>query len=55
MSTLLYGPGTQNLGVLLFEQQEYADRASASVIGTTVFAFMVGLQLILGRMNRVKA
>ena len=52
MSNLLYGPGTQNLGVLLFEQQEYADRASASVIGTMLLATVALLQYGIGRTQR---
>ena len=49
MATLLTGPGSQNLGVLLFELHEYADRASASVIGSIILVISAALQFALQR------
>lgn len=44
MTALLYGPGTENLGVLIFQLQEYADRTSAAVIGSLILIAILGLQ-----------
>ena len=41
MSILLYGPGTENLGVVLFNLQEYADRSAAAVVGTLLLAVVI--------------
>lgn len=49
MTILLYGPGTETLGVTLFNLQEYADRASASVVGTLLLIVVVSFQFIAGR------
>jgi len=51
MSTLLYGPGTQNLGVLLFESQEYADRAAAAVIGTLLLVSVLIFNFFVGKLK----
>jgi iron(III) transport system permease protein len=51
MTTLLNGPKTQNLGVLLFDLQEYSDRASASVIGSVILVCMTALQIAKERMK----
>jgi iron(III) transport system permease protein len=49
MSILLHGPGTETLGVLLFQLQEYADRTSAAVIGTLLLACLFVFDLIARR------
>ena len=53
MSILLYGPGTENLGVVLFNLQEYADRSSAAVVGTLLLIVVVVLRLAAGRLREV--
>lgn len=52
MSILLYGPGTETLGVNLFQLQEYADRAAASVVGTFLLVAVMAFQLLSGRLLR---
>jgi len=52
MSILLHGPGTENLGVLLFQLQEYADRASAAVIGTILLLTLFAFNFVAGRITR---
>jgi len=49
MSILLHGPGTETLGVLLFQLQEYADRTSAAVIGTMLLASLFLFDFIVRR------
>lgn len=44
MSVILAGPGTENLGTLLFQLQEYADRASAAVIGVCILFGVLACQ-----------
>lgn len=51
MSILLYGPGTETLGVVLFNLQEYADRSSAAVVGTLLLAGVVVLRTVAGRLE----
>lgn len=50
MSLLLYGPGTETLGVSVFQLQEYADRASASVVGSLLLFLVLGFQVSAGRL-----
>lgn len=45
MSILLYGPGTETLGVVLFNLQEYADRSSAAVVGSLLLVVVVAIRL----------
>jgi len=52
MSILLYGPGTETLGVQLFQLQEYADRASAAVVGTLLLLAVILFQVVVGRLLR---
>ena len=52
MSILLYGPGTENLGVVLFTLQEYADRSSAAVVGTLLLAAVLAVRIFSGRLRR---
>ncbi len=52
MSVLLYGPGTETLGVTLFQLQEYADRASAAVVGSLLLGSVILFQLIAGKVLR---
>lgn len=49
MSILLHGPGTETLGVLLFQLQDYADRSSAAVIGTLLLVSLFVFDLIARR------
>ncbi|MBS1985494.1 MAG: iron ABC transporter permease [Bdellovibrionales bacterium] len=51
MSVLLYGPGTENLGVLLFQLHDYADRSSAAVVGTLVFVAVFALQWAVAQLR----
>ena len=51
MSVLLCGPDTETLGVVLFNLQEYADRASAAVVGTLLLALVVVLRLAARRLE----
>ena len=44
MSILLHGPGTETLGVVLFNLQEYADRSSAAVVGTLLLGVILCLR-----------
>ena len=48
MSIMLYGPGSEPLGVVLFNLQEYADRSSAAVVGT----ILLGVILIIRAASR---
>ncbi len=52
ISKLLSAPSSQNLGVLLFELQEYSDRASAAVVGSILLVLVSLLQIFIGRLNR---
>lgn len=45
MSILLYGPGTETLGVVLFNLQEYADRASAAVVGSLLLVVVIVIRV----------
>ncbi len=49
MSILLYGPGTETLGVVLFNLQEYADRSSAAVVGSLLLVVVVTIRLLSRR------
>ncbi len=51
MSVLLHGPGTENLGVLLFQLHDYADRAGAAVLGTLIVFTLGILQFITHRIQ----
>ncbi len=53
MSILLYGPGTENLGVVLFNLQEYADRSSAAVVGTLLLVVVLLFRAAAGRLRDV--
>jgi iron(III) transport system permease protein len=53
MSILLYGPGTENLGVVLFNLQEYADRSSAAVVGTLLLGVVIVFRAAAGRLRDV--
>lgn len=53
MSILLYGPGTENLGVVLFNLQEYAARSSAAVVGTLLLVVVLLFRAIAGRLRDV--
>ncbi|MEE8523724.1 MAG: iron ABC transporter permease [Thermoanaerobaculia bacterium] len=53
MSILLYGPGTENLGVVLFNLQEYADRSSAAVVGTLLLVAVILFRAAAGRLRDV--
>jgi len=44
MSIMLYGPGSETLGVMLFNLQEYADRSSAAVVGTLLLGVILTLR-----------
>lgn len=50
MSILLHGPGTETLGVVLFNLQEYADRSSAAVVGTLLLMVIVTFRLVADRL-----
>lgn len=52
MCVVLFGPGTQNLGVLLFQLHDYADRAAAAVIGTLALGSVFLLQIALQRLQK---
>ncbi len=51
MSILLYGPGTETLGVVLFNLQEYADRSSAAVVGTLLLGVILLFRAAAGRLE----
>ncbi|MCP4655299.1 MAG: iron ABC transporter permease [bacterium] len=51
MSILLYGPGTETLGVVLFNLQEYADRSSAAVVGTLLLGVIVVFRIVAERIR----
>jgi iron(III) transport system permease protein len=51
MSILLQGPGTETLGTLLFQLQEYADRGSGAVVGTVLLAAVALTQAAVERMT----
>jgi iron(III) transport system permease protein len=51
MSILLQGPGTETLGTLLFQLQEYADRGSGAVVGTVLLAAVALTQSAVERMT----
>ena len=42
MSVLLVGPGTETVGTVLFDLQEYADPPSASVVAVLILALILG-------------
>lgn len=42
MSVLLVGPGTQTVGTVLFDLQEYADPPSASVVAVLILTLVLG-------------
>jgi len=54
MSVLLYGPGTETLGVVLFNLQEYADRSSAAVVGSLLLVAVAIVQIAAGRLDRAR-
>lgn len=49
MSILLYGPGTETLGVVLFSLQEYADRSSAAVVGSLLLVVVTSIRWMTRR------
>jgi iron(III) transport system permease protein len=58
MSALLVGPGTETVGTVLFNLQEYADPPSANVIAVLILALIVGGYLIALRLppgRRIRA
>ena len=50
MSILLHGPGTETLGVVLFNLQEYADRSSAAVVGTLLLLVILAFRALAQRL-----
>lgn len=50
MSILLHGPGTETLGVVLFNLQEYADRSSAAVVGTLLLLVILAFRSLATRL-----
>lgn len=55
MTKILASPSSQNLGVLIFELHDYADRASASVVACLLIASVCLLQLLVERISRQNA
>lgn len=51
MSILLYGPGTETLGVVLFNLQEYADRSSAAVVGSLLLIVVIVIRVVSRRLE----
>jgi len=49
MCIMLYGPGTENLGVVLYNLQEYADRSSAAVVATLLLVTVILFRTLAGR------
>lgn len=51
LSKLMTSPTSQNLGVYIFELQEYADRSSAAVVAVLLIATVISLNFWIGKIN----
>lgn len=52
MTILLYGPGTETLGVTLFELQEYSDRSAAAVVAVLLVSVILATQALTSATQR---
>ncbi|MCK6548108.1 iron ABC transporter permease [Myxococcota bacterium] len=52
MSVLLFGPGTETSGTLLFELQSYADPPAAAVVATAIVLLVLGGDFVARRLQR---
>ena len=54
MTILLYGPGTHNLGVILYEMQTYSNQQAASVLAVLILVVVLFGNLLVSKITKGK-
>lgn len=54
MTILLYGPGTHNLGVVLYELQTYSNQQAAAVLSVLLLIIVLGGNALIGKLTKGK-